>query len=446
MMHLPDSAPAAGRPDVGPAWNRVTLLAWMVASLLIVLRVAPAWGQQSGSHFPITDEQKKTAEQVSQAGVALSELAPGAPERYTIKRGDTLWAISVLYLKSPWRWPELWGMNRQQIANPHLIYPGQMLVLVRTPEGRAVLKLAGTEGTMTPISAPAPAPAPAAPAPPPLPTERLAPRVRDLGDVGSEPIPSIPNRLIEPFLSQPIIIAAGELAKYPRIVATPEDRVYLGRGDLAYARGIEDQSQTDFHVFRPARPLYDPDNPGSHEPIAYEAFFLGSARVTKRGEVTTLKILDSRREIGVEDRLLPIEHEALVTYAPHHPARPIQGRLISVYGSIDDAGPQSIVTLNRGIRDGLDIGTVLAVDRSGQTVRDRTVSGSEFVKLPDERIGHMFVFRVFDGISYALVMTATGPIKVGDRFGLPDQMDDGSSADGGLVPSPSPSAAVAAAH
>jgi len=446
MMHLPDSTPTAGRPEVGPAWNRVTLLAWMVASLLIVLRVAPAWGQQSTSHFPVTDEQRQTAEKVSQEGVALSELAPGAPERYTIKRGDTLWAISVLYLKSPWRWPELWGMNRQQIANPHLIYPGQVMVLVRTAEGRAVLKLAGTEGTMTPISAPAPAPASAAPAPPPLPLEKLGPRVRDLGDVGSEAIPSIPNRLIEPFLSQPIIIAADELAKYPRIVATAEDRVYLGRGDVAYARGIEDQSQVDFHVFRPAKPLYDPDNAGSHEPIAYEAFFLGSARLTKRGEVATLKILDSRREIGVEDRLMPIEHEPLVSYAPHRPARAIRGRVISVYGSIDDAGPQSIVTLNRGTRDGLDIGTVLAVDRSGQTVRDRTVSGKEFVKLPDERIGQMFVFRVFDGISYALVMTATEPIKVGDRFGQPDQTDNDSSADRDPVPSPSPSAAVAAAH
>jgi len=444
MMHLSDSAPAAGRPDLGAAWNRPILLALMMASLLIFARVAPARGEQPGGHFPVTEEQRQTAEKVSQAGVALSELAPGAPERYTIKRGDTLWAISVLYLKSPWRWPELWGMNRQQIANPHLIYPGQVMVLVKTAEGRAVLMLAGTEGTMAPVSAPAPAPA--TPAPPPLPLDKLGPRVRDLGDVGSEPIPSIPNRLIEPFLSQPIIVSAEELAKYPRIVATPEDRVFLGRGDLAYARGIEDQSQMDFHVFRPARPLYDPDNAASHEPIAYEAFFLGSARVTKRGEVATLKILDSRREIGVEDRLMPIEHEPLVTYGPHRPARAVQGRLISVYGSIDDAGPQSIVTLNRGTRDGLDVGTVLAVDRSGQTVRDRTVSGKEFVKLPDERIGQIFVFRVFEGISYALVMTATEPIKVGDRFGQPDQMDNGSSADRDPVPSPSSSAAVAAAH
>jgi LysM repeat protein len=412
----------------------------VLVGLLIVSQAGPAWSQQR-SRFPVTDEQRQQAEKIAQAGVPLSELAPGAPERYTIKKGDTLWAISVLYLKSPWRWPELWGMNKQAIANPHLIYPGQMLVLVKTAEGRAQLKLVGSGDTGAPAPAPTVAAAPAVPAPPPLPVVQLQPRVRDLGDVSSEPIPSIPNRLIEPFLSQPMVISAEELSKYPRIVATPEDRVYLGRYDLAYARGIEDRSQTDFHVFRPARPLFDPDNPRS-EPIAYEALFLGSARVVRHGEITTLSIVDSKREIGVEDRLVPIQREPLITYVPHRPQHPIEGRLISVYGSIDDVGAQSIVTLNRGGRDGLEIGTVLAVNRSGQTMRDRTAAGSQFIKLPDERIGEMFVFRVFDNIAYALVMTATGPIKVGDRFGVPDRLPDSASSDDATAPD----GAVAVAH
>ncbi len=437
MIDLQPFATAArGRSDSRPLRDRATLLALLMLTLLIFSRVAPAWGQQS--KYKVTDDQRQTAEKVATAGVPLSELAPGAPERYTIKRGDTLWAISVLYLKSPWRWPELWGMNKQQIANPHLIYPGQELVLVRTPEGRAVLKLAGAADT-----APPPPPAPAAPTPPPLPVQRLEPRVRDLGDVGSVPIPSIPNQLIEPFLSRPMIVSAEELAKDPRIVATPEDRVFLGRGDVAYARGIEDQSQTDFHVYRPAHPLFDPDDAGNHTPIAFEAFFLGSARVVRRGEVATLKITDSRREIGVQDRLVPIKHEPLITYAPHPPTGPVQGRLISVYGGLGDVGAESIVTLNRGSRDGLDIGTVLAINRSGPTVRDTTVSNSEFVKLPDERIGHMFVFRVFDNISYALVMTATGPIKVGDRFSRPEESVDLSS-DRASSAEPAATAAVAA--
>jgi nucleoid-associated protein YgaU len=434
MIDFSFFAPAVRRPGNGSVRARSAL-----AALLIVALAAPALSQQ-GPRFPVTDEQRSTADKIAQAGVPLSELAPGAPERYTIKKGDTLWAISVLYLKSPWRWPELWGMNKQAIANPHLIYPGQMLVLVKTAEGRAQLKLVGSESAEAAAPAPAPA-APAAPAPAPIPVVRLEPRVRDLGDVGSEPIPSIPNRLIEPFLSQPLVISAQELARYPRVVATPEDRVYLGRDDLAYARGIDDPSQTDFHVFRTARPLFDPDKPGS-KPIAFEALYLGSARVIRRGEITTLRISDSKREIGVEDRLVPIQREPLITYAPHQPQQPIEGRLISVYGAIDDVGAQSIVALNRGSRDGLDIGTILAVNRSGPTMLDRTTSSKQYIKLPDERIGHMFVFRVFDNIAYALVLTATGPIKVGDRFGSPDvQQDSASSGDAA-----SPAGALAVAH
>jgi LysM repeat protein len=423
MFNLPVSLPLAARLAPGPAWNSAAAL--LIASLLIFARLGPAWGQQSP--YPVTEDQRSTAEKVATQGVPLSELAPGAPERYTIKKGDTLWAISVLYLKSPWRWPELWGMNKTQIANPHLIYPGQVLVLVKTAEGRAVLMLAGTEPKGIAPAA-APPPPPAAPAAPPLPMVKLEPRVRDLGDVSKEPIPSIPNRLIEPFLSRPMIVSTEDLAKYPRIIATPEDRVFLGRGDQAYARGIEDRSQTDFHVFRPAQPLYEPNDYKHSKPIAYEALFLGSARVIHRGEVTTLKVVESRAEMGVQDRLVPIEREPLITYAPHRPARPVEGWLISVYGGIGDAGAQSIVTLDRGATDGLDIGTVLAVARTGKTVRDTTARRTEYVKLPDEKIGQMFVFRVYDHIAYALVMTATGPIKVGDRFSLPDQWNDSASS------------------
>jgi hypothetical protein len=150
--------------------------------------------------------------------------------------------------------------------------------------------------------------------------------------------------------------------------------------------------------------------------------------VIHHGEVSTLSIVDSRAEIGVEDRLIPIEHEPLITYAPHGPKQAVEGWLISVYGGIGDVGADSIVTLDRGAKDGLDIGTVLAVNRSGKTIRDQTASHSEYVKLPDERVGEMFVFRVFDRLSYALVMTASGPIKVGDRFSLPDAMPENASS------------------
>jgi nucleoid-associated protein YgaU len=403
--------------------------------IAILMAVAlPAAGQQSASsRFPVTDEQRQTADKFAQGGVALADLAPGAPERYTVRSGDTLWGISTLYLKSPWRWPELWGMNRQDIANPHLIYPGQTLLLV-IGQGRARLQVAGGKagggGDSAAASAgPASAGASADRGPAGLETIKLRPQVRDLGDVAAAPIPSIPNRLIEPFLSQPIIVGAKELAKYPRIVATPEDRLFLGRGDKAYARGIPDGSNTDFHVFRPAKPLFDPDDKDRKTPIAYEAIYLGSARLLHRGEVATLTVLDSRQEMGVEDRLIPIEREALNNYVPHRPARAVDGRLISVYGGVNTVGANSVVTLNRGSKDGLEIGTVLAVSRAGPTQLDRTADKKEFIKLPNERIGQMFVFRVFDNIAYALVMSASGPIKVGDHFSQPDIPSSTASGD-----------------
>ncbi|HEU0200067.1 MAG TPA: hypothetical protein VFR86_06485, partial [Burkholderiaceae bacterium] len=149
-------------------------------------------------------------------------------------------------------------------------------------------------------------------------------------------------------------------------------------------------------------------------------FYLGTARVAKRGEVTTLKIQDSKQEIGVEDRLVPIERKPLVQYVPRAPERSIDGRIVSVYGGVDQAGTQSVVALNRGARDGLEVGHVLALLETGATMLDRTSGGREHVKLPDERIGEMFVFRVFDTISYALIMRVQKPVKIGDRFTQPE--------------------------
>ncbi|SPE25718.1 conserved hypothetical protein [Burkholderiales bacterium] len=233
-------------------------------------------------------------------------------------------------------------------------------------------------------------------------------------------ISSIPNNQIEPFLSQPLVVAASDLEHYPRIVATPEDRVYLGVGDKAYARGIGNDTVESYHVFRPATPLYDPDDIERKSPIAFQAKFLGTARVIRRGEVTTLSIVESKLEIGVDDRLVPIGHQELLNYVPRRPERNVEGRIVSIYGGEESAGPGDVVTLNRGSKDGLEIGTVLAVLHNGQTIVDRTQPGNEKVKLPDEAIAYVFIFRLFDGISYGLLVATTGPIAVGDRIAPPD--------------------------
>jgi len=371
-----------------------------VAALAGVGVSAVAAAQPASVRYPITDGQRRTADQVAQAGVPLTALAANAPDTYTVKRGDTLWDISSVFLTSPWRWPELWGMNKAQIANPHLIYPGQMLRLVKS-DGRARLEIVDAQAGQ------------------PGDEHRLSPRVRDVTGEG-EAIASIPNRVIEPFLSQPAVVSADELAKYPRIVATQEGRVFLGRGDTAYARGIADDSIERYNVFRPARPLYDPDDTARKSPIAYEAFYLGTAQMAKGGEVATLQIRESAQEIGVGDRLIPISRQPVLSYVPRRPDKAIDGRIVSIYSGLNQTGTQSVVTLNRGARHGVEVGHVLGLLETGATVLDRTSDRREFIKLPDERIGEMFVFRVFDGISYALVMRVTKPVRVGDRFVQPD--------------------------
>ncbi len=374
------------------------------AALCVALALPAAAQTTADGRYPVTPAQRQTADQVAQAGVPLSALSPTAPESYTVKSGDTLWGISSLFLTSPWRWPELWGMNKEQVRNPHLIYPGQTLRLVRTADGRAILQVADAPGL------------PGAPGD----TVRLSPRVRDLGATGREAVAAIPHSVIEPFLSQPLVIDARALDAYPRIVGAREGRVVLGRGDVAFVRGVSDDRIENYHVFRPATPLFDPDDTARRTPIAYEAFYLGTARMAKRGEVATLDIQQSKQEIGIGDRLVPIERQPLIFYVPRVPEREVAGRIVSVYGGVDHAGTQSIVAINRGRRDGVEIGHVLALLNTGETVLDRTAARREFVRLPDERIGEMFVFRVFETVSYALIMRVQQPVRVGDRFARPD--------------------------
>ena len=370
-----------------------------VALLAALVLPGIAAAQPATSRLPVTEQQRHTAEQVAQLGVPLSALAANAPDTHTVKSGDTLWDISSLFLTSPWRWPELWGMNKAQIANPHLIYPGQTLRLVKS-DGRARLEVAGAESAQ------------------PGDVMKLSPTVRDVTE--REAVPSIPNRVIEPFLSQPAVVSPDEVAQYPRIVATQEQRVYTGRGDTIYARGITDERIERYNVFRPARPLYDPDDVDRRRPIAYEAFYLGAAQVTKAGEVATLQIRESKQEIGVGDRLAPVIRQPVLAYVPRRPDKPIDGRIVSIYGGVNEGGTQSIVALNRGARHGVQIGYVLALLDTGETVLDRTSARREYIKLPDERIGMMFVFRVFDEISYALVFRTSKSVKVGDRFVEPE--------------------------
>ncbi|MDH3461017.1 MAG: LysM peptidoglycan-binding domain-containing protein [Burkholderiaceae bacterium] len=357
--------------------------------------------------YPITEEHKSTAQQVATAGVPLSELAPNAPDSYMIKSGDTLWDISTIFLKSPWRWPELWGMNLEQIRNPHLIYPGQMLVLIKSG-GRATLQF----GQML------------AGAPPN--TVKLSPRIRSEA-IDKRPLASIPLNLIEPFLNEAVIFDTDELKLAPRIVATQEGRVLLSRGDKAYVRGVLGKRR-EYRVFREPKPLLDPS---TKEILGFEATYLGTAHYTREAETrtaddgrteivpATFVINSIRQEIGVGDRLAEVPPREFSSYAPHAPTAELAGQIVSIYGEALTAGQNQVVALNRGSTDGVERGHVLALWRDGVRTIDKTDPERPEIKLPDERHGMLFVFRVFNRMSYALILTVADPVKAGDRFTQP---------------------------
>lgn len=393
----------------------------------ISIAAAALLGVTAGLHaqnFPITPAQKATATQVAQTGVPLSELAPNAPDSYTVKRGDTLWAISGLFLKSPWRWPELWGMNLDDIRNPHRIYPGQQLYLDKTG-GRATLRTrqVSTDG-------------------PPTDTVRVSPRTR-FETLADASIPTLSPNAIEPFLAEAVIVDDATFSRAPRIVAAQEGRVLLSRGDRAYARGeyvggvatgkpLSDAKgqPLDYRVYRNATALKDPT---TQQILGYEAQYIGKAELIRGESVmqvdgkdgkaqseivpATIDIVATKEEMRIGDRLLPDPARELVSYVPHAPATQISGQIVSIYGSaVANASENQVVVINRGAKDGLERGHVMAIMKDGERLSDKTDSARPQIKLPNERNGLLMVFRTFDNLSYALILQITDGVKVGDRF------------------------------
>ena len=392
-----------GEPSArGPIAAALGLLAFGAVAVAMATVSAAA---SAAPNFPITEAQRASAQRAATTGVPIEELVPNAPDEYTVKRRDTLWDISKMYLKSPWRWPELWGLNLDQVKNPHLIFPGQVLYLDKS-NGRARLRMgqppAGSQDA------------------------RLSPRIRST-DFAMDGISSIPFHLIEPFLNEAVIFEVNQLATAPRIVATQEGRVLLSRGENAYVRG-ELGPEREYRIFREPKALRDPT---TQEILGYEAVYVGASEYVLQGETrtgadgraeivpATFMVTSIRQEAGVGDRLAPVPAREYTNYAPHPPANPIAGQIVSLYGESLTAGQNQIVTLNRGARDGIERGHILALFRDGKVVRDPTEQGRPRSKLPDERHGLLFVFRVFDRMSYALILTVKDPVAPGDRFTQP---------------------------
>ena len=422
------------------------------ALLLTLLGGANVWAQ----NYPITTKQRAIANEVAQAGVELSALAPNAPASYKIKRGDTLWRISGLFLKSPWRWPELWGMNLDEIKNPHRIYPGQELFL-DTSNGRARLTTRRPNGAPSEV--------------------RLSPRIRS-ESLNESAIPPVDLQQIEAFLAEPLIVDEATFERSPRIVATPENRVLLSLGDRAYARStygdslnglIEPLSTAEgkprnYRVFRSATPLKDP---GTGEVLAYEAQYVGKASIVRSEEMrmaekvpvaagaeeknkavykpafentdsnvaraqmastapaepgtelipASIDIVAAKEEIRVGDRLLPEPPRDFSNYVPSAAPADMSGQIVSIYGNgVRFAAQNQVVAINRGAAQGVANGQVFALLRDANAFVDKTDDSRPTLRLPGERNGLMMVFRTFDRVSYALVLQINDGVKVGDRF------------------------------
>lgn len=357
-------------------------------------------------------EPAPVVEVVEPAPAPVVELKPNYPEKYVVVKGDTLWDISERFLKSPWQWPQLWQSN-PQVANPHLIYPGDILSIYFI-DGRPVLEVQRNGKVVTQARVPDEVRVPREVLDKRYPTVKLSPRVRETGI--EEAVPTIPFDAINPFLSRPRVVTRDELDKAPYVVAHADDHLAAGGDYRIYARGLKETGQQgDYVVVRAGQTYRDPNN---GKVLGYEAIFLGEARLTRTGDPSTLYVTSANREILRGDRLLPVEDNLYQrSFLPRAPDSVIDANIIAVFDGVAQIGQYQVVVLNVGRQDDIDAGHVLAVNQRGGKVKDIVSGGS--VKLPDERAGEVMVFRVFERVSYALVMRATKAIHIHDQVTNP---------------------------
>jgi LysM domain-containing protein len=326
-------------------------------------------------------------------------INPNAPDNYVVKRGDTLWGIAKVFLRDPWFWPEIWQVN-PQIQNPHLIYPGDTLRLVYI-EGRPTLMLQRGDAA------------------------RVLPRVR------SQPLESavttIPYETVAAFMSKPSVLTQEQIKGAPYVLATRDMHVVMSDGDTLYARGFTAPAElgTHYNVVRVGEALRDPDD---NKILGYHGIYNGSGHVTRVGDPATLIMTDSTRETEAGDKLFAGGIDVPLDFIPAAPKTKVNGRIMAVSDGVSVIGQYEVVVINRGARDGLVPGNVLAVYEAGQEIRDTANKGflgsmsrlaAPKVRLPDERSGTFMVFKTFDNMSYGLIMEATTIIRIADRVENP---------------------------
>lgn len=322
------------------------------------------------------------------------EYAPQAPRRYVVKKGDTLWDISAMFLADPWLWPEIWYVN-PQIENPHLIYPGDIITLIWR-DGKRYLQIErGGQVVQTT-----------------LPGTRLQPQIRTTPL--DQAVSTINLDAIAPFLNRSYVISEDALETAPYVLRSVDGRLMTAEGNQIYIRGLDKSNTKRYAVVRVGEPYIDPV---TDELLGYEAQFLGEGSIVRRGDPATLQLTESQKEILAGDRLVPSAGSEFNTnFRPHAPNQAINGQIISVLNGASQIGQYMVVVINRGERDGIETGHALAIYRRGHVIEDPYAPGlgDEDIRLPNERAGVLLVFRTFDNVSYGLVMSATRAVHVGD--------------------------------
>lgn len=351
--------------------------------------------------------QAEQTGKLTTAGTSVP-LSPDAPAEYVVKRGDTLWDISAKYLSQPWYWPEIWYIN-PEIKNPHLIYPGDTLRLLYTADGRPQVRV--ERGN----------------------TVVLKPQMRS-SDIDTS-IPAIPYEIVAAFMSKPSVVSKEEAEKLPYIVAQKDQRLIGGSGNVAYARGLAGEPGARVSIVQLGDRLKDPDD---GDFLGYTGIYAGVARLERaaqgsgRDALSKLELVETTREVLDGDRLVAEKLDVPLSFVPHAPAQKIDGRLIAVIDGVTSIGQYQVVAINRGKRHGLEPGHVLSILQRGDKVKDYgpktgawheefTKPFAKSVQLPAEHAGTFMVFRVYDRMSYGLVMAAQDALHVGDLVVNPDR-------------------------
>jgi hypothetical protein len=319
------------------------------------------------------------------------KLKASHPSDYTVKQSDTLWDISAKFLKNPWDWSEVWNKN-SHLENPNLIFPGDVISLTFV-NGKPQLGFAKHRNGRL-----------------------LAPRVRDIDT--QDAIKIIPIEAIAPFLSSPKIVDKQEIDSAPYVVDFAKEHLLGGAGDRIYVRSINAPKSLSYTVYRKGKEFIHPE---TKDLLGYEANYIADAVLEDSGDPATLEIIRARDVIRKGDKLMPTEDgQIALNFFPRPPEIQIKASIISVLDGVSQIGQHNIVVINKGSVDGLETGHVLKILQRGKTIKDSYAKlKNDEVTLPNEEAAILMTFRVFERISYALVMTAKDAIHVSDYVVTP---------------------------